>query len=377
MIFFHLLVLIFGLCALISGAELLVKTAEWLGRRFRINAFFMGIILLGMGTSAPEWAVSAFSSINGLSDLAVANIFGSNIFNILLVLALVLFHTLPKGKIHIIKKDILFLVLSGFALIPIMQDHFLSRYDAFFLSLIFLIYMVFTVFFARKEEEHYIEDHHPAQASLSEQPLALKEHSKPGEKKSFYNPKNICRNLFSCLTVFKELYKKISEKIRLKVFWAKSKKREASLIKEIFLVALSFILLIGGSHLTVTGATSLGQTIGMSERLIGILIVSVGTSLPELFASVAAILKNQKDMAIGNIIGSNIFNTFAIFSTAGWILPAKLDSKMLNLDLPALLLIHISLLLIIFCYQVRWIQKLLPYIFLSGYIVYLICLLKF
>ncbi len=275
----------------------------------------MGVILLGMGTSAPEWAVSAFSSINGLSDLAVANIFGSNIFNILLVLALILFHTLHKEKIQVIKKDILFLVLSGFALIPIMWDHFLSRYDAFFLSLIFLIYMVFTGFFARKEKKHYIMENSP--------------------------------------------------------------ETSPELIKTTFFVVLSFILLIGGSHLSVKGATSLGQTIGMSERLIGILIVSVGTSLPELFASLAAILKNQKDMAIGNIIGSNIFNTFAIFSTAGWILPAQLDAKMLNLDLPALLLIHIALLPIIFCYQVRWIQKSLPYIFLSGYILYLIFLLEF
>ena len=307
----HLLLLILGVLSLMAGAELLVKKASVLARRFHINPFFVGVVLLGMGTSAPEWAVSAISSVKGLSNLAVANIFGSNIFNILLVLGLILLSPLSKDKIKRIKKDILFLVLSGFTLIPIMQDHFLSRWDAFFLTLIFLAYMVFSLFTAK-------------QTSM-------------------------------------ELTTKTNT--------------NQPLLTEVFIIILGFVLLIGGSHLTVTGAAGLGQKWGMSERLIGILIVSVGTSLPELFASLAAIIRGHKDMAVGNIIGSNIFNTFAIFSTSAWILPVSLDSKMWQMDLPVLFLIHIFLLLIIFCYQVRWFQKALPYIFFSGYICYLAGLL--
>ena len=125
----------------------------------------------------------------------------------------------------------------------------------------------------------------------------------------------------------------------------------------------------------MTGAAGLGQTLGMSERLIGILIVSVGTSLPELFASITALLKGQKDMAVGNIVGSNIFNTFAILGTAGWILPAAIDTQMFRVELPVLMGIHILLLVLLFSYKIQWIQKILPYLFFSGYAGYMIFLL--
>ena len=338
---FSLIGLVLGLFALVIGADLLVKKSELLARRFRINPFFVGVILLGMGTSAPEWAVSAFSSIKGFSNLAVANILGSNIFNILLVLGLVLFYPLSKAKIQLIKKDILFLVVTGFALIPIMWDQFLSRWDAFFLSVVFLTYIIFSAFFARRGEEG-----RPDQ----EEGRPEQEVGRPDQEGQFVDNGIMQNNPLLAPSAFS--------------------------IKEIFFIILGFALLVGGSHLTVTGAVGLGQALGMSERLIGLLIVSVGTSLPELFTCVVAILKNQKDMAMGNIIGSNIFNTFAIFGTAGWIQPAQLDSKILTLDLPALLLVHIALLPIICCYYIKWVQKVLPYVFLSGYIVYLIYLLK-
>ena len=306
----HLLVLVFGLVALVIGAELLVKKATLLAERFHINPFFMGVILLGMGTSAPEWAVSTISSIKNLSDLAVANVFGSNIFNILLVLGLILLKPLSKTNVQLIKKDILFLVFSSFSLIPLMLDSFLSRWDALFLSLIFLIYIAISLFSAQKERK--------ISAGIETKPL---------------------------------------------------------LLKEILFIILGFSFLIGGSHFTVMGAASLSQQLGLSERLIGILIVSVGTGLPELLASFVAVIKGHKDMAVGNIIGSNIFNTFAILSTASWIRPASIDTQMLKVDLPVLLIIHITLLLLLFCHHIKWTQKILPYIFFIGYICYLSFLL--
>ena len=136
-----------------------------------------------------------------------------------------------------------------------------------------------------------------------------------------------------------------------------------------------FILLIGGSYLTVYGAEGLARETGMSERLIGILIVSVGTGLPELFASAAALIKGYKDMAFGNIIGSNIFNTFAILGTAGLIQPVSMDSKLLKIDLPVLLITHCVLLLIIFSVKRPWLKKTLPWMFVTGYITYITCLI--
>ncbi len=325
----YLFILILGLWALITGASLLVKKAVALARRFSVNPFFVGVILLGMGTSAPEWAVSALSSLKGLSDLAVSNIFGSNIFNLLLVLGLILLNPLSKERIQLIKKDILFLVLSGFILIPVMFDYFISRVDAFFLTLIFVAYIVFSLFSARRER---LTLKLKAETEKAKEPVGVDEMGSESDPPS-------------------------------------------SFLKEVLLISLGFVLLIGGSYLTVIGASGLGQILGVSDRLIGILIVSVGTSLPELLTSLMAILKGQKDMAVGNIIGSNVFNTFAIFSTSAWILPASLNSKTTEMDLPALLLIHIALLLIIFCYQFKWIQKWLPYVFFSGYIVYIVFLL--
>ncbi len=334
MFFVNLCSLVLGLFALLKGADLLVHLSCGLARRFSVNPFFVGVVLLGMGTSAPEWAVSAVSSLKGMPDLATGNIFGSNVFNILLVLALILLKPLSNKKVQLIKKDILFLFLSGLFLIPIMMDDFISRADAFVLSLIFVIYMVFSVKFAKREGESAMKA--PADA---EKPSVTDIKGQNGGA-GFH------------------------------------KNGEPFGLKSVLCIILGFVLLIGGSHLTVAGAVGLGKAFGMSERLIGILIVSVGTSLPELFTSFTAILKGYKDMAVGNIIGSNIFNTFAIFSTVGWILPAKLDPKMTQVDLPVLLLIHTALLSIVFCYRFKWINRLLPYAFFIGYILYLGLLLK-
>lgn len=305
----HLLTLILGLVSLVGGAELLVKKAILLAKRFHVNPFFMGVVLLGMGTSAPEWAVSTISSIRNLPNLAAANVFGSNIFNILLVLGLILLSPLSQTNTQTVKRDTLFLTLSSLLLIPLMWDFFLSRWDALLLSLIFVIYMVFSFFSTQKKRS---------------------------------------------VTSVEE-------------------KKEKGFLKEVLLILLGFTFLIGGSHFTIKGAVGLSQYLGMSERLIGILIVSVGTGLPELIASLISMTKGHKDMAFGNIIGSNIFNTFAILSTSAWILPIQMDFQLLKVDLPVLTAIHFTLLLLFL--NNKWIKGVLPYIFFGGYMGYLTFLL--
>ena len=312
--FLNVLILIFGLYALIKGADILVQKAAGLAKQFSISPFFVGVVLLGMGTSAPEMAVSAYSSFKGLSHLAVGNVFGSNIFNILLVLGMILFQPLSFKKLKSIRKDIWFLVLTGFGLGPLMGDLFLSRLEALILSLLFFTYMFFCYFFARS-----------TQAENEDRP------EMPVKAKPSFS-----------VTGF------------------------------VGFLTLGIILLAGGSQLTVMGAEGLGQNLGISERILGLLIVSTGTSLPEFIASLTAILKGHKDMAIGNIIGSNVFNTFAILSLAVWIRPTTLDKNLWTLDLPALWLTHLLLLLLIFGYHKKWIQKALPYVFLTGYVVFLI-----
>ena len=318
---FFLFFLAVGLVSLVSGAELLVRAAHFLAKRFHISPFLIGVVLLGMGTSAPEWAVSVLSSIKGLSSLAVGNVFGSNVFNALLVLGLILFKPLSRATVEETKKDIFFLAGFSIFLIPINWDAFFSSWEAGLLLLLFIMYMAF-IFWNFQKRDHNINV-----ASVNSDSSVI----------SFLKSK-----------IF---------------FW------------KIGVLLTGFILLIGGSYLTVYGAEGLARETEMSERLIGILIVSVGTGLPELFASATALIKGYKDMAFGNIIGSNIFNTFAILGTAGLIQPVSMDSKLLKIDLPVLLITHCVLLLIIFSGKRLWLKKTLPWMFVGGYITYITCLI--
>ena len=321
---FFLFFLAVGLVFLVSGAELLVRAAHFLAKRFHVSPFLIGIVLLGMGTSAPEWAVSALSSIEGLSSLAVGNVFGSNVFNALLVLGRMLFKPLSLVTVEETKKDIFFLAGFSIFLIPINWDAFFSRWEAGLLLLLFIMYMLFIFWDFQKKKNVFVQKNTSSEESNN-----------------------------STVSFF-----------RSKVFFWKAS-----------VLLTGFVLLIGGSYLTVCGAEGLARETGMSERLIGILIVSVGTGLPELFASAVALIKGYKDMAFGNIIGSNIFNTFAILGTAGLIQPVSMDSKMLKMDLPVLLITHCVLLLIIFSVKRSWLKKALPWVFVTGYITYVTALI--
>ena len=317
--------LVIGLVSLVLGAELLVRVSYFLAKKFHVSSFLIGVVLLGMGTSVPEWAVSILSSLKGLSSLAVANVFGSNVFNALLVLGLILFKPLSLAMVEETKKDIFFLAGFSIFLIPINWDAFFSQWEAGLLLLLFVMYMVFIFWKFQKKKTELVQN---------------------------INVSSVKSN--SSVTHF----------LKSKIFFWK-----------VSVLLTGFVLLIGGSYLTVYGAEGLARETGMSERLIGILIVSVGTGLPELFASAVALLKGYKDMAFGNIIGSNIFNTFAILGTAGLINPVFMDSKLLKIDLPVLLITHCVLLLIIFSVKKPWLRKALPWMFVTGYVTYVTCLI--
>ena len=326
--FLNVLMLVFGLFALMRGADILVQKSAVLAKHFSISSFFVGVVLLGMGTSAPEMAVSAFSSFKGLSHLAVANVFGSNIFNILLVLGMILFQPLSMEKVRSIRVDIWFLVLTGFGLGPMMSDLFLSRLEAFILSLLFFGYMTLCYF------QYGQRDKTKTTSFDTNEPL-----SQLAEIQA-------------------------DTKAKLSFSWPGFS----------FWILLGTGLLAGGSKLTVMGAEGLGHSLGISERILGLLVVSAGTSLPEFIASLTAILRGHKDMAVGNIIGSNVFNTFAVLSLTVWIRPSTLDIKVWALDLPALWLTHLLLLGLVFGYRYKWVQKTLPYAFLAGYVLFLLAL---
>ena len=304
---------IVGLMTLVFGAELLVRKAHFFAKRFRIRPFIVGILLLGMGTSAPEWAVSVLSAIQGLPNLALGNVLGSNIFNIFIVLSLIILNASHKARRELVSKDGFFLFSSSFILIFLFWNYFLSRWESLLLITIFVTYILLSIIMSRDKTDD------------------------PQKTQSFSSLENT---------------------------------------KSYLLIIVGFVLLALGSHLTIKGAVGLGEQMGMSERIIGILMVSVGTSLPELFVSFIAIFKGHKTMAVGNIIGSNVFNTYAILGTAGLVHPIATDLQAVILDLPILLLSYVLLLFTVYVSLFKNQLKILSCLFLSGYMVYVTYLLS-
>lgn len=259
--------LIMGLVVLVFGAEVLVRGASSLADKLGISPMVIGLTVVAFGTSAPELIVNIFAALKGSSDIAIGNVIGSNISNILLILGLcALIKPLRVNK-NTVWKEIPFALL-GVVLVYTMGNDVLfdkagsdvvTRTDGFSLMAIFAIFM------------YYI-------FHLS------------------------------------------------KVKGKSGKIKEYSLLKSIVLTVLGIGALFGGGKILVDNAVILAQIAGLSEAFIGLTIVAIGTSLPEFATSIVAVLHNQNDIAIGNIVGSNIFNVF-------WIL--GLTSTMLQLPFNA------------------------------------------
>ncbi len=314
MAFSSLMHLSFGLILLLFGAELLIKKAYFLSQYLGIKPFFVGAFVLGLGTSLPEWFVSVLSSLKEFSNLAITNVIGSNIFNILVVLGLVFLSPISQSSVREAKKDIFFLLIASFILIFFFKDSFFSKTEGFILLFILFSYLLLNFFVIGGKE-------------------------KPNKKLR----KRPSGNIWYALLV----------------------------------LALGFALLIFGSEQAITGAKAFGEQIGLSERLIGLLILSIGTGLPELSASLVAIYKGQKDMAIGTIVGSNIFNIFGVLSTSIIIAPSYIESQIRNVD-TYVLLVSQFLLITLFIPQRMGnrIKKIFPVLFLGAYIAYFMYLLK-
>jgi len=268
---------------LIWGADLLIHQSEQIALKFRIPEFIIGATLIALGTSLPEMAASIAASMNGKSDIAVANVIGSNILNITLVLATVF---LISKKINpsrdFFAKD------STWALVPVLVfvlmtiDGIISRFDAALLLLLMGAYLLFLLQDAKNIPEEDLED--------------LDEVN------------------FSWLKVFPLLFSGIA-------------------------------LVIIGAHFTVESASEIARDFGISEWIIGIIMISLGTSLPELVVSISAAMKGKVDMAIGNIIGSNMANTTVVLGAAALVHPMSINTQAYIFDIATMV---IATLLLVF-----------------------------
>lgn len=275
--------LILGLVLLVWSADRFVDGAAAVAKYFGVPALIIGMVVVGFGTSAPEMVVSAISAVNGSPEIALGNAYGSNITNIALILGVTaLISPIAVGS-RIIRKELPILAaitaLSAFLL----WDNDVSRIDGIILLVVFAALMGWTIY----------------------RGLRNKQAPTDGEDE----------NASPSMSIGKAM------------MW--------------LLVGLT--VLVGSSQLLVYGAVEIATALGVGELIIGLTVVAVGTSLPELASSVAAARKGEHDIAIGNVIGSNFFNTLAVVGIAGSIRPMQVGPEVFTRDLLVMSLLTLSL----------------------------------
>lgn len=322
-ILLFVLFLAVGFFLLIKGADYLVDGASSLAKRFKVSDLVIGLTIVTLGTSAPELIVSLVSAIKGQGDISIGNVVGSNIVNLLFILGLSAIVRPLIVKRNTAHKEIPFSLLAAIAALILLNDRFFSdgggdvlgRGDGLILILFFIIF-VFYSFATAKGEQGVVED--------------IKEENRD--------------------------------------------------IKKLKFATISFMIIGGlaalsiGGNLVVRGASGIALAMGISEKLIGLTIVAIGTSLPELFSSIIAARKGNSDMAIGNVVGSNIFNIFWILGMASLISPLKFNSVM-NFDLVFLVVATSVMPILIYTGKKRVIDKREGWFMVSSYFAYVIFLI--
>ena len=275
-----------AMSALIYGADFIIKESERIALHFNISHFVIGATLVAFGTSLPEMAASVVAASQGKSDMAVANVVGSVIFNITLVL----------GVVFVIAKSMnpdrnLFALDSAWVVVPLIiffimaQDGVIGRFDGVLYLLLMISYLIF-LFTSSKED---------LEGELDEDLL-------------------------------KEKFK-----------WGKT----------LILLVIGFVLTIGGASFVIESGTNIARDFGVSEWIIGIFLISLGTSLPELVVSLVAVKKGNAEMSIGNIIGSNVANFSMVLGAASLVTPLSVDLAATGFDMLIMVAASFTLLFIL------------------------------
>jgi len=279
-------IFIAAMAALIYGADFIIKESERIALHFNISHFVIGATLIAFGTSLPEMAASMMAAGQGKSDMAVANVVGSVIFNITMVLGIVF---IIAKTMH--PKRNLFALDSAWVIVPLVlffimiQDGVIGRVDGALYLLLMVSYLLF-LFTSSKED----------------------------------------------------LEGEIDEDLATEKFnWSKT----------IPLLVIGFTLTIGGAHFVIESGTSIAREFGISEWIIGIFLISLGTSLPELVVSLVAIKKGNAEMSIGNIIGSNVANFSMVLGAASLVNPLTVDLLATKFDMLIMVAASITLLFIL------------------------------
>ncbi|SEL64296.1 cation:H+ antiporter [Atopomonas hussainii] len=288
------LLLIAGLVLLVVGAEVLVRGASKLAATFGIPPLIIGLTVVAFGTSAPETAVSVQAAWAGSGDIAIGNVVGSNIANVLLILgATALVAPLVVSR-QLIRLDVPIMIGVSVLFYLLALDGQLSRWEGALLFAGVVSYTLFLIISAKKSPQQDNDE-------------------------------------------FAEEY-------------GQAETGRFAVLKDIGFIVAGLVMLVGGSQFLVDGAVQMARIFGLSELVIGLTVVAIGTSLPELATSIMAALKGERDIAVGNIVGSNIFNILCVLGLASLVAPSAIPvaSNAIQFDIPIMIAIAVACLPVFF-----------------------------
>ncbi len=318
---------VLGLVALVVGAHMLVKGASQLAIMLGISPLVVGLTIVALGTSSPEIAVSIGGALSGKTAIAVGNVVGSNIFNVLFILGLSAIIAPLVVQIQLIRQEVPLMI--GFTLLCIILalDGSLGLYDGLILVALLVVYSTFLIVQSRRQMA----------ASVQGDMVT-------GEPTPEIDP---------------------TDGAGKPPHWSMS----------IVLVAVGLVLLVFGADWLVDSATSLAKTMGVSDVIIGLTIVAAGTSMPEVATSIVATLKGERDIAVGNVVGSNIFNILACLGIASLVAPDGLAIPRAILAFDFWVMLAVALICLPIFFSGRKIARWEGFLLLSYYVAYTVYLI--
>lgn len=308
------ILLIVGFALLIKGADFFVDGSSNIARLLKVPPILIGLTIVALGTSSPEATVGIIAALEGSADVAVGNVVGSNILNTTLVVGVAAFLYPLKVESETIRKEIPFTILASVALLILMSDvalqglgsNVITRSDGLILLLFLSIFMYYVIEIGLRSRKN-----------ATNEPV----------------PDNIS--------------------------WGKN----------IIITVVGLVGIIFGGNLVVNKGTDIAISLGMSETLVGLTIIAIGTSLPELVTSISAAMKKQSEIALGNIVGSNIFNVLFVLGASASISPLAVDDKVFS---DVVLMIILTVVLMVFSRTNFKIGKREGVVLAAAYIVYLV-----
>jgi len=280
-----IIALLAGFALLIWSADEFTENGAKIANIFKVSPLIIGLLIFGFGTSAPEMLVSGLAAIDGNTGLSIGNAVGSNIFNIALVLGVSAIISPIEVRGDILKKEWVFLMIATLIAGLLLWDLRLDAIDGLVLITLLVLFLTYTFKMSKNNQNHEFDE-----------------------------------------------FEQTIDKSQTTKTWA--------------MLLIGLIVLISSAKLVVWGGIEVAQAFGVSDLIIGLTVVALGTSLPELAVSIASVLKKQFEMVVGNVIGSNLFNTIAVLAIPGLIHPSDVALEVIERDYPIMLLLTVLLFIV-------------------------------